>query len=53
MTHSKVTFVICLLATVIFTLLENELPADFNEKYGLSWNLLKASIGSEQGKTLK
>jgi len=35
-------------ATAIFNLLESKLPADFSEKYGLSWNLLKASIGSEQ-----
>lgn len=41
-----------LIARTIFDLLESELPADFSEKFGLSWNLLKASVGSEQGKTL-
>jgi len=39
------------LATQIFDLLESELPADFKKKYGLSWNLLKASIGNERGRT--
>ena len=51
-THSEFAFFIYLSATAIFNLLESKLPADFSEKYGLSWNLLKASIGSEQGKTL-
>ena len=37
-------------ATQIFDLLESELPADFNRKFGLSWNLLKASVGSQRGK---
>ena len=40
-----------LLATRIFHLLESELPADFQTKFGLSWNLLKASIGNERGNT--
>ncbi|XP_020627256.1 uncharacterized protein LOC110064535 [Orbicella faveolata] len=35
-------------ATQIFDLLESELPADFQTKFGLSWNLLKASIGNER-----
>ncbi|XP_068748435.1 uncharacterized protein [Montipora capricornis] len=35
-------------ATCIFDLLESELPADFHPKFGLSWNLLKASVGSKQ-----
>ncbi|KAL9951373.1 hypothetical protein ACROYT_G044026 [Oculina patagonica] len=35
-------------ATQIFELLESALPADFNRKFGLSWNLLKASVGSER-----
>ena len=39
------------LATQIFDFLESELPAEFNKKYGLSWNFLKASIGDEQGRT--
>ena len=39
------------LATRIFHLLESELPADFQTKFGLSWNLLKASIGNERGNT--
>ena len=39
------------LATQIFDFLESELPAEFNKKYGLSWNLLKASIGDERGRT--
>ena len=37
------------LATRIFHLLESELTADFQTKFGLSWNLLKASIGKERG----
>ncbi|XP_022803178.1 uncharacterized protein LOC111340580 isoform X2 [Stylophora pistillata] len=32
-------------ATKIFHALENKLPADFKERHGLSWNLLKASLG--------
>lgn len=40
-----------LLATRIFDLLEGKLPAEFKKKYGLSWNLLKASIGDERGRT--
>ncbi|XP_015757149.1 PREDICTED: uncharacterized protein LOC107336596 isoform X1 [Acropora digitifera] len=32
-------------ATCIFELLQSELPDDFEEKFGLSWNLLKASVG--------
>ena len=39
------------LATQIFDFLESELPAEFNKKYGLSWNLVKASIGDERGRT--
>ncbi|XP_068748432.1 uncharacterized protein [Montipora capricornis] len=35
-------------ATCIFDLLEGELPADFYQKFGLSWNLLKSSVGSKQ-----
>ncbi|XP_022803173.1 uncharacterized protein LOC111340578 [Stylophora pistillata] len=31
----------------MFDLLENELPADFKRKYGLSWNLIKASLGKK------
>ena len=41
---------IYLSATQIFDLLESELPSDFNRKFGLSWNLLKASVGSQRGK---
>ena len=37
------------LATFIFELLEEKLPDDFQQKFGLSWNLLKASVG-KQGK---
>ncbi|XP_027036472.1 uncharacterized protein LOC113665018 [Pocillopora damicornis] len=32
-------------AAEIFDILENKLPADFKRRYGLSWNLLKASLG--------
>ncbi|XP_067033885.1 uncharacterized protein [Acropora muricata] len=32
-------------ATCIFELLQRELPDDFQQKFGLSWNLLKASVG--------
>ncbi|XP_015757151.1 PREDICTED: uncharacterized protein LOC107336598 [Acropora digitifera] len=32
-------------ATCIFELLGSELPDDFQQKFGLSWNLLKASVG--------
>ncbi|PFX17639.1 hypothetical protein AWC38_SpisGene18026 [Stylophora pistillata] len=35
------------IATKMFDLLENELPADFKRKYGLSWNLIKASLGKK------
>ena len=45
----NLALLIYLLATQIFDLLENELPADFNKKFGLSWNLLKSSIGSNRG----
>jgi len=41
------------IATQIFHLLESGLPADFMKKYGLSWNLLKASVGNGRGKTKK
>ena len=46
----KLASLIYLLATQIFDLLESELPVDFNKKFGLSWNLLKASVGSQRGK---
>ena len=39
------------IAIQIFDLLDSGLPADFLKKYGLSWNLLKASIGNGRGKT--
>lgn len=42
----------CVLATEIFDVLENELPADFERRHGLSWNLLKASLGKKAGKDL-
>ena len=41
---------ICFLATTLFNLLESKLPSDFNKKSGLSWNLVKASVGSERGR---
>lgn len=47
---SNLALFIYLSVTQIFDLLESELPADFNRKFGLSWNLLKASIGSKRGK---
>ena len=37
-------------ATCIFELLRSELPDDFQETFGLSWNLLKASVGIKPGK---
>ena len=49
----RVTYLALLIylsATQIFDLLESELPADFNRKFGLSWNLLKASVGGQRGK---
>ena len=51
-TDNYLALLICVLATQIFDLLENELPADFNRKFGLSWNLLKASLASKPGKDL-
>ena len=44
--------VICVLAAEIFDILEDELPADFKRRYGLSWNLLKASLGRTPGKDM-
>ena len=41
---------ICSLATALLNLLESKLPSDFNKKFGLSWNLVKASVGSERGR---
>ena len=41
---------ICFLATALLNLLESKLPADFKKKFGLSWNLVKASVGSERGR---
>ena len=41
--------VICVLAAEIFDILEDKLPADFKRRYGLSWNLLKASLGRTPG----
>ena len=38
------------LATALLNLLESKLPSDFNKKFGLSWNLVKASVGSERGR---
>ena len=48
---TNLALLIYLSATQIFDLLESELPANFNRKFGLSWNLLKASVGSQRGKT--
>lgn len=41
---------ICFLATALLNLLESKLPSDFNKKFGLSWNLVKASVGSKRGR---
>ena len=41
---------ICFLATELLNLLESKLPSDFNKKFGLSWNLVKASVASERGR---
>ena len=38
------------LATALLNLLESKLPSGFNKKFGLSWNLVKASVGSERGR---
>ena len=44
--------VICVLAAEIFDILEDELPGDFKRRYGLSWNLFKASLGRTPGKDM-
>ena len=44
--------VICVLAAKIIDVLEQELPAEFKRKYGLSWSLIKASLGRKPGKDL-
>ena len=45
--------VICVLAAEILDILENKLPADFKRRYGLSWNVLKASLGRTPGKDIE
>lgn len=44
------TFSSLYIAAHILNLLHGKLPHDFDEKFGLSWNLIKAAIGVKQGK---
>lgn len=49
--HSTTLFIMYfILATALFNALESKLPLDFKKKFGLSWNLVRASVGRERGK---